>query len=186
MYSCPPPMVPADPQPRAVDRNDRVQSVWPGKQPTLKLIVGAAETVFRAAEPTDCPCRKGEWQQVQVVHLRKGFGFISPGDGSADVFAHYSAIVSSGYRSLEENQKVRFDITQGPKGPKRRTSARCSASCVAGHLVRPATPPPCRDAHDGGTCRTIRCSPFKRLPRHQTRQRHHRLDPKKFAAQSRN
>lgn len=46
------------------------------------------------------------------------FGFIAPGDGSADVFAHYSAIASSGYRSLEENQKVQFEVAQGPKGPQ--------------------------------------------------------------------
>lgn len=46
----------------------------------------------------------------------KGFGFIAPDDGSADLFAHYSAINSGGYRSLEENQKVSFEAEQGPKG----------------------------------------------------------------------
>ena len=43
---------------------------------------------------------------------------VGPDDGGPDVFAHYSAIASSGYRSLEENQKVQFDVTQGPKGPQ--------------------------------------------------------------------
>ncbi|MEZ7839435.1 MAG: cold-shock protein [Pontimonas sp.] len=48
----------------------------------------------------------------------KGYGFITPDDGTADVFAHFSAIQSSGYRSLEENQKVEFDVTEGQKGPQ--------------------------------------------------------------------
>jgi len=47
-----------------------------------------------------------------------GYGFITPDDGTADVFAHFSAIQSSGYRSLEENQRVEFDVTQGQKGPQ--------------------------------------------------------------------
>ena len=53
---------------------------------------------------------------VKWFNAEKGFGFITPDDGSADVFAHFSAIQSSGYRSLDENQKVEFDVAQGPKG----------------------------------------------------------------------
>ena len=55
---------------------------------------------------------------VKWFNAEKGFGFITQDGGGADVFVHYSAIASSGYRSLDENQKVEFDITQGPKGPQ--------------------------------------------------------------------
>jgi len=55
---------------------------------------------------------------VKWFNAEKGFGFISPADGGADVFAHYSAIQSNGYRSLDENQRVEFDVAQGPKGPQ--------------------------------------------------------------------
>ena len=46
----------------------------------------------------------------------KGFGFIAPEDGSADVFAHFSAINSSGFRTLNEGDRVSYDVQQGPKG----------------------------------------------------------------------
>lgn len=55
---------------------------------------------------------------VKWFNSEKGYGFIAPEDGSADVFAHYSAIQTQGFRSLEENQRVEFDVTQGPKGPQ--------------------------------------------------------------------
>jgi cold shock protein len=55
---------------------------------------------------------------VKWFNAEKGFGFITPDDGGSDVFAHFSAIASGGYRSLDENQRVTFEITQGPKGPQ--------------------------------------------------------------------
>ena len=53
---------------------------------------------------------------VKWFNSEKGFGFIAPDEGGADVFAHYTAIEAGGYRSLEENQRVEFEIAQGPKG----------------------------------------------------------------------
>ena len=55
---------------------------------------------------------------VKWFNADKGYGFIAPDDGSGDVFVHFSAIEATGYRSLEENQKVEYSVTQGPKGPQ--------------------------------------------------------------------
>lgn len=53
---------------------------------------------------------------VKWFNADKGFGFITPEDGSKDVFAHFSAINAGGFRSLEENQHVEFETQDGPKG----------------------------------------------------------------------
>ena len=55
---------------------------------------------------------------VKWFNAEKGFGFIAQADGGADVFVHFTAIQADGYRSLDENQTVEFDIVQGPTGPQ--------------------------------------------------------------------
>jgi CspA family cold shock protein len=54
---------------------------------------------------------------VKWFNAEKGFGFICNDDGG-DVFVHHTAIIGEGYRSLDEGQKVSFDVTQGQKGPQ--------------------------------------------------------------------
>jgi CspA family cold shock protein len=55
---------------------------------------------------------------VKWFNSEKGFGFIAPDGGAEDVFVHYTEIVGDGYRSLEENQRVQFDVGQGTKNPQ--------------------------------------------------------------------
>jgi cold shock protein len=55
---------------------------------------------------------------VKWFNSDKGYGFIAPDDGTADVFVHHSAIDMGGYRTLTENQKVEYTVSQGPKGPQ--------------------------------------------------------------------
>ncbi|MBO3734849.1 MULTISPECIES: cold-shock protein [Glycomyces] len=55
---------------------------------------------------------------VKWFNSEKGFGFIAPDDNGPDIFVHFTAITGSGYRSLEENQRVEFEVEQGKKGPQ--------------------------------------------------------------------
>ncbi|MBO0878597.1 MAG: cold-shock protein, partial [Pseudonocardia sp.] len=55
---------------------------------------------------------------VKWFNAEKGFGFISTDDSGPDVFVHYSSIQGNGFRTLEENQRVSFDVSQGQKGPQ--------------------------------------------------------------------
>ena len=55
---------------------------------------------------------------VKWFNESKGFGFIAPSDGSADVFVHFSAIASEGFRTLTEGQSVTYEVENGPKGPQ--------------------------------------------------------------------
>ena len=61
---------------------------------------------------------------VKCSMPRKGFGFITQDGGDDEVFVHFSAIQTQGYKSLTENQRVELDVTQGPRCPRRRTCAR--------------------------------------------------------------
>jgi CspA family cold shock protein len=55
---------------------------------------------------------------VKWFNADKGYGFIAPDDGTADVFVHHSAIEADGYRSLQDNQRVEYNVTRGAKGPQ--------------------------------------------------------------------
>ena len=61
---------------------------------------------------------------VKFFNATKGYGFITPEDGSEDVFVHYSAIQSDGYRSLDEGDKVEFESEKGPKGLQATTVSK--------------------------------------------------------------
>ena len=54
---------------------------------------------------------------VKFFNATKGFGFITPDAGGKDLFAHHTEIQASGFKSLKENQKVEFEVKEGPKGP---------------------------------------------------------------------
>ena len=56
--------------------------------------------------------------KVKWFDVTKGFGFITPEDGSKDVFEHHTAIAGDGFKTLSENQEVTFDVTEGAKGPQ--------------------------------------------------------------------
>jgi CspA family cold shock protein len=79
--------------------------------------------VYRKPRWTAPGERKGKIKEmpqgtVKWFNAEKGFGFIAPEDGSADVFVHYTEIQGSGFRTLEENQRVEFEVGQSPKGPQ--------------------------------------------------------------------
>src|SRR6476620_7262893 len=83
-------------------------------------------SVHEQPEPAKFACSTVPYQgdsnmaqgTVKWFNAEKGFGFIAQDGGGADVFVHFSAIQGDGYKSLDENQRVEFDITQGQRGPQ--------------------------------------------------------------------
>jgi CspA family cold shock protein len=78
------------------------------------------QATTRDAIPTSIPQKEISMAQgtVKWFNAEKGYGFIAQDGGGPDVFVHYSAITADGYRSLDEGQRVEFEVTQGQKGPQ--------------------------------------------------------------------
>ena len=76
---------------------------------------------------------------VKWFNMEKGFGFIAPDGGGPDVFVHYSNITGSGYRTLEDGQRVEFEITQGQKGPEATNVRITPAAAVPTTATAPTT-----------------------------------------------
>jgi CspA family cold shock protein len=85
---------------------------WTSEQVDVFSTAGAQ---CPSAKPKEMNMAQGT---VKWFNADKGFGFIAQDGGGEDVFVHFSAIQSNGYKSLDENQKVEYDLAAGPKGPQ--------------------------------------------------------------------
>jgi CspA family cold shock protein len=86
----------------------------------VQSFIGHLVAFTRSSRPFVVFYRKGiilSTGTVKWFDAAKGFGFIAPEDGGKDVFVHHTAITGDGYKTLDEGQKVSFDIEQGQKGP---------------------------------------------------------------------
>jgi CspA family cold shock protein len=88
-----------------------VPQVFPALFPWRFRQVGESPFIIFIERQSDMATGTVKW-----FNDAKGYGFITPDGGGKDLFAHFSAIQGSGFKSLKENQKVSFDITTGPKG----------------------------------------------------------------------
>jgi CspA family cold shock protein len=87
-------------------------AVFPSESAPIALRAAGASRAFIESE-SDMPTGTVKW-----FNETKGFGFIKPDDGGADLFAHYSGIKAKGFRTLKENQRVEYQVQQGQKGPQ--------------------------------------------------------------------
>ena len=92
-------------------RSQVVPQVFPALSPWRFRQVGESPFIIFSKGSHDMATGTVKW-----FNDAKGYGFITPDGGGKDLFAHFSAIQGSGFKSLKENQKVTFDVTTGPKG----------------------------------------------------------------------